>query len=67
MCDWLLWTLNRIDRFSGDEGARTPNPRLAKAVLSQLSYVPGRILHFQWSHQDSNLGPRRYQRRALTN
>ncbi len=25
---------------SGDEGARTPNPRLAKAVLSQLSYVP---------------------------
>ena len=26
--------------FSGDEGARTPNPCLAKAVLSQLSYVP---------------------------
>ena len=25
---------------SGDEGARTLNPRLAKAVLSQLSYVP---------------------------
>ena len=25
---------------SGDEGARTPNPRLAKPVLSQLSYVP---------------------------
>jgi hypothetical protein len=24
----------------GDEGARTLNPRLAKAVLSQLSYVP---------------------------
>ena len=24
----------------GDEGTRTPNPRLAKAVLYQLSYVP---------------------------
>lgn len=27
-------------RESGDEGARTPDPRLAKAVLSQLSYIP---------------------------
>ncbi len=27
-------------RGSGDEGNRTPNPRLAKAVLCQLSYVP---------------------------
>ena len=26
----------------GDEGNRTPNPRLAKAVLCQLSYVPVR-------------------------
>ncbi len=26
---------------NGDEGDRTPNPRLAKPVLSQLSYVPG--------------------------
>jgi hypothetical protein len=25
---------------SGDEGNRTPNPCLAKAVLCQLSYVP---------------------------
>ena len=25
---------------SGDEGARTLNPRLAKPVLSQLSYIP---------------------------
>ena len=24
----------------GDEGTRTPGPRLAKAVLSQLSYIP---------------------------
>jgi hypothetical protein len=27
--------------WGGDEGNRTPNPRLAKAVLCQLSYVPG--------------------------
>jgi hypothetical protein len=27
--------------YSGDEATRTPNPRLAKAVLYQLSYVPG--------------------------
>ena len=26
----------------GDEETRTPNPRLAKAVLCQLSYVPQR-------------------------
>ena len=26
--------------MGGDEGNRTPNPRLAKAVLCQLSYVP---------------------------
>ena len=25
---------------SGDEGDRTPDPLLAKQVLSQLSYVP---------------------------
>jgi hypothetical protein len=28
-------------RRRGDEGTRTLNPRLAKAVLYQLSYVPG--------------------------
>ena len=27
-------------RKGGDEGNRTPNPSLAKAVLCQLSYVP---------------------------
>jgi hypothetical protein len=26
--------------LSGDEGARTPDIRLAKAALSQLSYIP---------------------------
>ena len=30
-------------RASGDEETRTPDPRLAKAVLSQLSYIPFKI------------------------
>ena len=33
--------LESAGQMSGDEGNRTPNPRLAKAVLCQLSYVPG--------------------------
>ena len=28
------------EELVGDEGTRTPDPRLAKAVLSQLSYIP---------------------------
>ena len=32
-------------RFCGDEGDRTPNLRLAKPALSQLSYVPA------WTHR----------------
>jgi hypothetical protein len=48
----------------GDEGTRTPGFRLAKAALSQLSYIPKLIL--RWAFQDSNLRPRPYQRRALT-
>ena len=34
-----------LEKGNGDEGDRTLNPRLAKAVLSQLSYVPG----FLWN------------------
>jgi hypothetical protein len=45
----------------GDEGARTPDIRLAKAALSQLSYIP------VWAFEDSNLRPSPYQRDALTN
>ena len=30
----------RVPRIGGDNRARTGNPRLAKAVLSQLSYIP---------------------------
>ena len=47
----------------GDEGVRTPGLRLAKAALSQLSYIPRSL---RWAFQDSNLRPRPYQRRALT-
>jgi hypothetical protein len=32
---------DRCSQLRGDEGTRTLDPRLAKAVLYQLSYVPG--------------------------
>ena len=35
-CSYSAWTAAQ----SGDEGARTPGLRLAKAALSQLSYIP---------------------------
>ena len=67
-------------RPGGDEGTRTPDFRLAKAALSQLSYIPaplsstfsdaqGASHHdpLLWAFQDSNLGPFPYQRNALTN
>ena len=50
----------------GDEGIRTPDFRLAKAALSQLSYIPITSDPL-WAFQDSNLGPFPYQRNALTN
>lgn len=49
-------------RADGDEETRTPDPRLAKAVLSQLSYIPG----LRWAWLDSNQRPLPYQRNALT-
>jgi hypothetical protein len=57
----------------GDEGARTPDIRLAKAALSQLSYIPGSKAEFclqpskEWAFVDSNHRPSPYQRDALTN
>ena len=36
----LTWVY-ACDGLRGDEGTRTLNPRLAKAVLYQLNYVPG--------------------------
>ncbi len=38
---------------NGDEGNRTLNPRLAKAVLCQLSYVPAGSLGGQRPHCDT--------------
>ena len=70
---------------NGAEGTRTLDPRLAKPMLSQLSYGPREgtsriaigsgsamaleppVRDRKWAHEESNFGPRRYQRRALTN
>ena len=51
--------------IDGDEGTRTPDLLLAKEALSRLSYIPRS--HKLWAFQDSDLRPRPYQRRALTN
>ena len=36
----FLWCLTPKNFGSGDEGIRTPDPLLARQVLSQLSYTP---------------------------
>jgi hypothetical protein len=54
----------------GDEGVRTPDPLLAKQVLSQLSYIPGWDQCFKdrkCAYLDSNQGPQLYQSCALAN
>jgi hypothetical protein len=76
-----VFVLSRPDALLGGAGGtRTPDFRLAKAALSQLSYGPpvleveGERLvqppasNFQgwWAILDSNQGPRSYQDRALT-
>ena len=41
---------SRFDRdriAGGGEGIRTPDPRVANAVLCQLSYAPDKLLRFQ--------------------
>jgi hypothetical protein len=57
----------------GAGGTRTPDPLLAKEVLSQLSYGPTELLAVSyqllaiwWAMVDSNHRPRSYQDRALT-
>ena len=55
----------------GDEGTRTPDPLLAKEVLSQLSYIPAAdrcypMLGRWWAFLDSNQRPLPYQGSALT-
>jgi hypothetical protein len=53
----------------GAGGIRTPDIRLAKAALSQLSYGPAVSpgTHEWWAILDSNQGPQSYQDCALTN
>jgi hypothetical protein len=55
----------------GAEEDRTPDPLLAKQVLSQLSYSPIPLPHcFEaewWAWVDSNYRPHPYQGCALTN
>ena len=50
----------------GAEGTRTPDIRLAKAALSQLSYGPD-AFQVGWANLDSNQGPQSYQDCALAN
>ena len=49
----------------GAGGIRTPDFRLAKAALSQLSYGPTGFTAW-WAMVDSHHRPRSYQDRALT-
>src|SRR6266508_2733789 len=51
----------------GAEGTRTPDIRLAKAALSQLSYGPRRWVGQKWANLDSNQGPQSYQDCAIAN
>ncbi len=65
-----------MPRLGGAAGIRTPDLRRARAALSRLSYSPVSpvrclLMHAHqpvsgWARQDSNLGPRPYQGRALT-
>ena len=50
----------------GAEETRTPDFRLAKAALSQLSYGPLRPAPEWWAILDSNQRPQSYQDCALT-
>src|SRR5439155_3682336 len=53
----------------GDEETRTPDPLLAKEMLSQLSYVPRTLAASGgrwWAFLDSNQRPLPYQGSALT-
>jgi hypothetical protein len=55
----------KSEEFGGAEEDRTPDPLLAKQVLSQLSYSP--IVKEWWAWVDSNYRPHPYQGCALTN
>ena len=73
-----LFTIRAASTTDGDEGDRTPDPLLAKQVLSQLSYIPGwdtrlfkelrdSISESECAYLDSNQGPQLYQSCALAN
>ncbi len=59
------FTLSSASYAGGAGGTRTPDFRLAKAALSQLSYGPTAFRAW-WAMVDSNHRPRSYQDRALT-
>ena len=42
---YVLW---KVSFHSGDEGIRTPDPLLARQVLSQLSYTPIGVLLYSF-------------------
>jgi hypothetical protein len=52
-------------QICGAERVRTDDPRLAKPVLSQLSYSP-ESNRMEWAWVDSNHRPYAYQAYALT-
>ena len=49
----------------GDKGVRTPDPRLAKPMLYQLSYIPDFFRSKLWAWVDLNHRPHPYQGCAL--
>ena len=61
--------LQAVSSVGGAEEDRTPDPLLAKQVLSQLSYSPmfSEGTDEWWAWVDSNYRPHPYQGCALTN
>ena len=63
-----------LELSNGDKEIRTPDPLLARQVLSQLSYTPifnlNKINDYSneiwWAEVDSNHRPHAYQACALT-
>jgi hypothetical protein len=63
-CQRLTPIFTQSQEVGGAEEDRTPDPLLAKQVLSQLSYSP---VNRWWAWVDSNYRPHPYQGCALTN
>ena len=58
----MFYNFLQITKFGGGKEDRTPDPLLAKQVLSQLSYTPIKW----WVWEDLNFRPYAYQAYALT-